>query len=69
MSLAAETCGHVRFPTHTDTWYNGEPLHCGDLPAGDTSFWDVYRKVRHSALRPLCWLTPARTARRGAPVL
>lgn len=49
VSLAAETCGHVHFTTHTDTWYNSEPLHCGDIEPGDVSFWDVYNKVRTPA--------------------
>jgi hypothetical protein len=45
VTLAAETCGHTDFAVHRDTWYNSEPLHCGDSPSGHVSFWDIFQKV------------------------
>jgi hypothetical protein len=48
--LAAETCGHVQFNIRGDTWYNSEPFHCGDVPAGEVTYWDIFSKAS-AALR------------------
>jgi len=43
--LAAETCGHVDFNTRGDVWYSSEPFHCGDIPAGHVTYWQIFGKV------------------------
>jgi len=44
--LAAETCGHLQFNIKGDVWYSSEPFHCGDLPSGSVTYWELLRKVR-----------------------
>lgn len=43
--LAAETCGHVDFNTRGDVWYSSEPFHCGDIPPGHVTYWQIFCKV------------------------
>jgi hypothetical protein len=43
--LAAETCGHVDFNTRGDVWYSSEPFHCGDVPPGHVTYWQIFHKV------------------------
>jgi hypothetical protein len=43
--LAAETCGHVDFNTRGDVWYSSEPFHCGDVPSGHVTYWQIFQKV------------------------
>lgn len=47
--LAAETCGHVDFNTRGDVWYSSEPFHCGDIPAGHVTYWQIFGKVSIAA--------------------
>ena len=44
--LAAETCGHVDFNIRGDVWYSSEPFHCGDVPPGHVTYWQIFCKVR-----------------------
>lgn len=48
--LAAETCGHVDFNTRGDVWYSSEPFHCGDIPPGHVTYWQIFQKVWALAL-------------------
>ncbi|WIA38664.1 hypothetical protein OEZ86_001971 [Tetradesmus obliquus] len=50
--LAAETCGHVDFNTRGDVWYSSEPFHCGDVPPGHVTYWQIFQKV---ALTAMLW--------------
>jgi hypothetical protein len=43
--LAAETCGHVDFNMRGDVWYSSEPFHCGDVPPGHVTYWQIFQKV------------------------
>ena len=43
--LAAEKCGHLDFDVRSDTWWRGQGFHCGDTPAGEVSYADVFWKV------------------------
>ncbi|KAG2439395.1 hypothetical protein HXX76_004752 [Chlamydomonas incerta] len=43
--LAAETCGHAKFDTRSDMWYSSESLTCGDWPAQEVTYMDLFKKV------------------------
>eukprot|EP00878_Enallax_costatus_P006050 GHUV01006346.1.p1 GENE.GHUV01006346.1~~GHUV01006346.1.p1 ORF type:complete len:425 (+),score=83.33 GHUV01006346.1:975-2249(+) len=48
--LAAETCGHVDFNIRGDVWYSSEPFHCGDVPPGHVTYWQIFCKVVVTAM-------------------
>jgi membrane protein YqaA with SNARE-associated domain len=48
--LAAETCGHVDFNIRGDVWYSSEPFHCGDVPLGQVTYWQIFCKVVVTAM-------------------
>jgi hypothetical protein len=52
--LAAETCGHVDFNTRGDVWYSSEPFHCGDVPPGHVTYWQIFYKVLGRLQQPAC---------------
>lgn len=33
------------FNTRGDVWYSSEPFHCGDIPPGHVTYWQIFRKV------------------------
>jgi len=35
-----------KFNTKGDVWYSSEPFHCGDVPPGTVTYWELLRKVR-----------------------
>ncbi len=43
--LAAEKCGHLDFDIRRDMWWRAQGFHCGDTPAGEVSFADIFWKV------------------------
>ena len=45
MCLAAEKCGHLDFDVRSDMWWRSQGFHCGDTPAGEVSFADIFWKV------------------------
>lgn len=46
--LAAEKCGHLDFDIRRDMWWRAQGFHCGDTPAGEVSFADIFWKVSKS---------------------
>ena len=51
--LAAEKCGHLDFDIRRDMWWRAQGFHCGDTPAGEVSFADVFWKVPNVLCRQI----------------